>query len=70
MGGDAFDYAVAGDTLHLAVFDAMGHDSTAGLTGNLAVAACRNNRRQGVDLATTSERIENALIEHSAGPVT
>lgn len=64
VGGDAFDYAVAGDTLHLAVFDAMGHDSTAGLTGNLAVAACRNNRRQGVDLATTSERIENALIEH------
>jgi hypothetical protein len=64
VGGDAFDYAVAGDTLHLAVFDAMGHDSTAGLTGNLAVAACRNNRRQGVDLATTSERIEQVLIEH------
>jgi serine/threonine protein phosphatase PrpC len=64
VGGDAFDYALADDTLHLAVFDAMGHDSTAGLTANLAVATCRNQRRQGVDLATTSERIEAALIEH------
>jgi hypothetical protein len=64
VGGDAFDYALADDTLHLAVFDAMGHDSTAGLTANLAVAACRNNRREGVGLAPTSERIEAALIEH------
>ncbi|HEY2280194.1 MAG TPA: SpoIIE family protein phosphatase [Streptosporangiaceae bacterium] len=64
VGGDAFDYAVAGDVLHLAVFDAMGHDSSAGLTANLAVATCRNQRRQGVDLATTSERIEASLIEH------
>lgn len=64
VGGDAFDYAVAADVLHLTVFDAMGHDSTAGLTANLAVAACRNQRRQGADLATISEHIEEALIEH------
>ncbi|HEY0716744.1 MAG TPA: PP2C family protein-serine/threonine phosphatase, partial [Streptosporangiaceae bacterium] len=64
VGGDAFDYAVAGDVLHLAVFDAMGHDSTAGLTANVAVATCRNQRRQGMGLASTSERIEASLIEH------
>jgi hypothetical protein len=63
-GGDAFDYAIAGDTAHLAVFDAMGHDSMAGLAANLAVAACRNQRRQGTGLAATSERIEHAIIEH------
>lgn len=63
-GGDAYDYAIAGDTVHLAVFDAMGHDSTAGLTANLAVATCRNQRREGTGLAATSERIERALVDH------
>jgi hypothetical protein len=63
MGGDAFDYAVAGTTLHLSVFDAMGHDTTAGITANVAVAACRNARRQGASLAETSERVEQALLQ-------
>ncbi|MFD1829914.1 PP2C family protein-serine/threonine phosphatase [Streptomyces desertarenae] len=63
IGGDAFDYAVAETTLHLGVFDAMGHDATAGLTANVAVAACRNARRQGADLAETSRKVEEALIE-------
>ncbi|MFH9660204.1 PP2C family protein-serine/threonine phosphatase [Streptomyces sp. NPDC017248] len=64
VGGDAFDYAVAGEQVHLAVFDAMGHNSRAGLTANLAVTACRNQRRQGADLITTGERVEASLIEH------
>ncbi len=63
VGGDAFDYAVAGRTLHLGVFDAMGHDTTAGITANVAVAACRNARRQGATLAETSQEVERALIE-------
>ncbi|HSA53983.1 MAG TPA: PP2C family protein-serine/threonine phosphatase [Yinghuangia sp.] len=64
VGGDAFDYAVAADRLHLAVFDAMGHDSFAGLTANLAVAACRNQRRNGADLPTTAAGAERVLVEH------
>jgi serine/threonine protein phosphatase PrpC len=64
IGGDAFDYAIAGDQVHLAVFDAMGHDSHAGLAANLAVSACRNNRRQDTDLVTTGERVEHILVEH------
>lgn len=28
LGGDTFDYALAGETVHLGVFDAMGHDTT------------------------------------------
>jgi stage II sporulation SpoE-like protein len=62
VGGDAFDYALAGDVVHVGIFDAMGHDVSAGLSANLAVAACRNNRRQGADLAATSEAIEQILI--------
>ncbi|GAA2992376.1 PP2C family protein-serine/threonine phosphatase [Streptosporangium longisporum] len=62
VGGDAFDYALAGDVVHLGIFDAMGHDVSAGLSANLAVAACRNNRRQGADLAANSQAIEQVLI--------
>lgn len=62
VGGDAFDYAVAGTTLHLSVFDAMGHDTTAGITANVAVAACRNARRQGASLTETSEQVEETLV--------
>ncbi|MEV1008568.1 PP2C family protein-serine/threonine phosphatase [Streptomyces sp. NPDC049881] len=64
IGGDAFDYAVAGDEIHLAVFDAMGHDSRAGLVANLAVAAFRNQRRQGAGLVDTGERVERVLLDH------
>ncbi|GGO61377.1 PP2C family protein-serine/threonine phosphatase [Nonomuraea cavernae] len=63
VGGDAFDYALAGDVAHLAVFDAMGHDVAAGLTANLAMAACRNHRRQYMGLVANSEAIEQVLIE-------
>ncbi|MET9441082.1 PP2C family protein-serine/threonine phosphatase [Streptomyces sp. NPDC006610] len=63
IGGDAFDYAVAGSTLHMGVFDAMGHDTTAGITANVAVSACRNARRQGASLTETSELVEQTLIE-------
>ncbi|MFF8592331.1 PP2C family protein-serine/threonine phosphatase [Streptomyces sp. NPDC015220] len=63
VGGDAFDYAVAGSALHLGVFDAMGHDTTAGITANVAVSACRNARRQGATLTETSQEVEQALIE-------
>ncbi|MFI9546847.1 PP2C family protein-serine/threonine phosphatase [Streptomyces sp. NPDC052016] len=64
VGGDAFDYAVSGQTLHLAVLDAMGHDTTAGITANVAVAACRNARRQGTSLAETSQAVEEVLLAH------
>ncbi|WP_411072562.1 PP2C family protein-serine/threonine phosphatase [Streptomyces sp. cmx-4-25] len=61
VGGDAFDYAVADTTLHLSVFDAMGHDTAAGITANVAVAACRNARRQGASLVETSRAVDDVL---------
>jgi serine phosphatase RsbU (regulator of sigma subunit) len=64
--GDAFDYAVAGDTVHMAVFDAMGHDTAAGLSAHLAIATCRNQRRQGRSLLEINAAIETTLIEQFA----
>lgn len=64
VGGDAFDYGIDNDVAHMAVFDAMGHDVTAGLAANLAVASYRNSRREGASLLETGEAIETTLVEH------
>ncbi|MFI6037288.1 PP2C family protein-serine/threonine phosphatase [Streptomyces sp. NPDC051315] len=63
VSGDAYDYATAADVVHLSVFDAMGHDTSAGLTANLAVGACRNHRRQGTDLGDLGDAIERVLLD-------
>ncbi|MFD4035257.1 PP2C family protein-serine/threonine phosphatase [Streptomyces sp. NPDC058637] len=67
VSGDAFDYALTGESVHLSVFDAMGHDTAAGLTANLALAAARNHRRQGADLLETAEGVAEILTEQFAG---
>jgi serine phosphatase RsbU (regulator of sigma subunit) len=53
VGGDSFDYAVNGDTAHLAIIDAMGHGLGAALLATVAVGALRNARRSGLDLLDT-----------------
>lgn len=50
IAGDAFDYAINGDIVHLAILDAMGHGLEASRMANLAVAVYRNTRRRGVSL--------------------
>ncbi|OKI12422.1 stage II sporulation protein E [Nocardiopsis sp. TSRI0078] len=62
VNGDAFDYGMADRNVHVSIFDAMGHDTAAGLTANLAVAACRNHRRQGGDLPAVAAGIEDTLL--------
>ncbi|MFI7517743.1 PP2C family protein-serine/threonine phosphatase [Micromonospora echinofusca] len=68
VGGDAFDYAVNGDTAHLALFDAVGHGSGGGLRAvilaSLALAAYRNARRGGLDLVETYHHIDTAVRDH------
>ncbi|MET8152482.1 PP2C family protein-serine/threonine phosphatase [Actinoplanes sp. NPDC049668] len=59
VGGDAFDYAVNGDTLHLAIFDSVGHGIDASTVTSLAVNAYRNARRCGLDLAAIYRSIDN-----------
>ncbi|MFY7066198.1 PP2C family protein-serine/threonine phosphatase [Nocardiopsis changdeensis] len=61
--GDSFDYALTEETVHLAIFDAMGHDTAAGLIANLAVGAFRNERRRGTPLAEIPQGVETTLIQ-------
>ncbi|MEU1124147.1 PP2C family protein-serine/threonine phosphatase [Streptomyces sp. NPDC005899] len=63
VSGDTYDYATAGDAVHLSLFDAMGHDTAAGLTANSAMGACRNSRRQGTSLAGLGDAIEQVLLQ-------
>ncbi|MFA1544812.1 PP2C family protein-serine/threonine phosphatase [Actinomadura chokoriensis] len=65
LGGDTFDYALAGDTVHVGIFDAMGHDTAAGLTASLAVAAFRNGRLKAGGLIETGQAIEDVLAEEN-----
>lgn len=63
VGGDAFDYALTGDTLNAATFDAVGHDLQSGLTASVGMAACRKARRDGADLAGIAGFIDEAIAE-------
>ena len=71
VGGDAFDYAVNGDTAHLALFDAVGHGSAGGMRSvvlaSLALASYRNARRRGLDLTATYQHINTAVHAHDRG---
>ncbi|MGR6919964.1 PP2C family protein-serine/threonine phosphatase [[Actinomadura] parvosata] len=67
VGGDAYDYAIDGDTLHVSIFDAMGHDTAAGLTATIAIGSARTSRRRGTTLPATSEAIDAAIAEQFTG---
>ena len=58
IGGDSFDYAVNGDTLHVGLFDAVGHGIGASTVTALAVSVYRNARRCGLDLSDTYRSID------------
>jgi hypothetical protein len=60
-GGDAFDYAVNDDTLHLAVFDAMGHGLAAAGVAAFAISAYRHSRRLGCGLLETHAAMHDAV---------
>lgn len=64
ISGDAVDYAIAGDVVHLSIFDAMGHDQAAGLTVALATGTCRNSRRGNSGLVETSVAVDTAIGDH------
>lgn len=62
-GGDAFDYGVLGDHLHASIFDALGHDLSAGLLASVAIAACRGTRRAGGSVADVAARANDAIAD-------
>jgi hypothetical protein len=66
-GGDAFDYAVNGDVLHLAMLDAMGHGLAAAGVAAFALSAYRHSRRGGCDLLQTYAAMDEAVGEQFPG---
>ncbi len=64
-GGDAFDYALNGDVLHFAVFDAMGHGLAAAGEATFALSLHRHFRRQGRGPAEAYADIDAALAAQS-----
>jgi hypothetical protein len=60
-GGDAFDYAVNEDLVHLAVFDGVGHGLQAASMSTFAVAAYRHSRRTGLGLVESYAAMDVAV---------
>jgi hypothetical protein len=60
-GGDAFDYALLDGHLHVSIFDALGHDLSAGLLASVGIASCRGTRRAGGSLADVAARADHAI---------
>jgi serine phosphatase RsbU (regulator of sigma subunit) len=66
-GGDALDYTLNGNMLHLAVFDAMGHGLAAAGLATFALSAYRHSRRRGFDLLETYRAMDAAVAEQFPG---
>ncbi|MGN9808326.1 PP2C family protein-serine/threonine phosphatase [Micromonospora sp. BQ11] len=61
VGGDAFDYALNGGTISLAILDGVGHGLPAVLTTSVALSALRAARRAGADLTGTARAVDEAI---------
>jgi serine phosphatase RsbU (regulator of sigma subunit) len=64
IAGDAFDYAINGADLHLAIFDGLGHGLGSTMLTGLAVGAYRHARRDGAPVADMHAAIDAALAGH------
>ena len=67
IGGDAFDYALNGSTLHFALFDAMGHGLDAAAIAAVAVGSYRNQRREGATLKQAVVFMDAAVMAQFGG---
>jgi serine phosphatase RsbU (regulator of sigma subunit) len=67
VAGDAFDYALNGDTAHLAVIDPVGHDLTASILAAVALGSYRHSRRAGLDLEATHAAMDQAIAGQFGG---
>ncbi len=63
VGGDSFDYALNGQTLHVAIIDAMGHGMNAAVMATVSVGAYRHARRAGVGLADLYAAMDSAVAQ-------
>lgn len=63
MAGDSFDYALNGDTFHLAMIDAMGHGLDAATMATVAIGAYRHARRISIELSEIYLFMDRAVAE-------
>ncbi|MFJ8542437.1 PP2C family protein-serine/threonine phosphatase [Streptomyces sp. NPDC093586] len=70
IGGDTYDYSLDGETLHLSITDAMGHDTDSALLATLLVGALRRARRGGCDALRQARHAHEALLAHGRGLAT
>lgn len=61
VGGDSFDYALDEHTLHLAVFDAMGHGVEAATMATLLIGAYRHGRLNDSDLPDMYAEMDSVM---------
>jgi serine phosphatase RsbU (regulator of sigma subunit) len=67
VGGDSFDYALDEHTLHLAVFDAMGHGVEAATMATLLIAAYRHGRVNDSDLPDMYAEMDSVMADSFPG---
>ncbi|MGA7417898.1 MAG: PP2C family protein-serine/threonine phosphatase [Acidimicrobiales bacterium] len=67
VGGDAFDYAVNGPVLDVAIFDAMGHGVRSAMVAALTVGTYRHDRREGSTLGHMHANLEATLDARFGG---
>ena len=67
VGGDSFDYALDDATLHLAVFDAMGHGVEAATMATLMIAAYRHGRISDSSLAEMYLEMDDVMATSFPG---
>ncbi len=65
--GDAFDYALNGDELSVAIFDGMGHELAAAQLTEQMVSAYRYCRRRSLSLVATYECLDGLLQDPLRG---
>ena len=68
VAGDTFDYGIVDDHVHLALFDAAGHDLSSAVVVGLAAAAYRLARRAGLPLADLGREIDTVLAARFGPP--
>jgi hypothetical protein len=63
VGGDVFDFALNTPTLHVAIFDAVGHGLASSLVATLAINGYRNARRTGTALIDRYLQVDGLIAE-------
>ncbi|MBM7804581.1 hypothetical protein JOD57_000418 [Geodermatophilus bullaregiensis] len=61
VGGDAFDYALAEDSVSMTVLDAMGHGLGSGLMAAAVLAAARSARRDGRGIHDQARTVDEVV---------